>query len=70
MIKVKEKIVLDEKGKKSSVILDIKDYEKLIDYIEDLEDVVAYDRAKKAGGEIIPFELAVKEIEKKYGTSL
>ncbi|MEC4685422.1 MAG: hypothetical protein VST71_06795 [Nitrospirota bacterium] len=26
-----------------------------MDYIEDLEDVVAYDRAKKAGGETIPF---------------
>ncbi len=70
MIKVKEKIVIDEKGEKASVLLDIKEYKKLMKYIEDLEDVVAYDRGKKEGGKVIPFEQAVKEIEKKYGTKL
>lgn len=70
MIKVKEKIVINEKGEKSSVLLDIKEYRKLLKYIEDLEDVVAYDKGKKESGGVISFEQAVKDIEKKYGTHL
>ena len=70
MIKVKERIVLDEKGRKVSVILNVKDYKRLLDYIEDIEDVIAYDKAKSAKREVIPFEQAVKEIEAKYETKL
>ncbi len=68
MIKVKERIVLDENGRKVSVILNVKDYKRLLDYIEDIEDVIAYDKAKSAKREVIPFEQAVKEIEAKYET--
>ncbi|MDP2167590.1 MAG: hypothetical protein Q8J64_04575 [Thermodesulfovibrionales bacterium] len=70
MLKVKKNIVIDEKGRESSVLLPIKDYKKLVEYIEDLEDVAAYDKGKRAGGEIVPFERAVREIEKKYGKLL
>jgi len=33
-------------------------------YIEEMESVCAYDTAKAYGGEIIPFEQAVSEIER------
>ena len=33
-------------------------------YIEEMESVCAYDTAKAGGGEIIPFEQAVSEIER------
>jgi hypothetical protein len=68
MIKVKEKIVLDEKGRKVLVILDAKDYKRLLNYIEDIEDVIAYDKAKLTKSKVVPFEQAVKEIETKYET--
>ena len=70
MVKVKRNIVIDEKGRESSVILPIKDYRRLMEYIEELEDIAAYDKGRKAGGEIIPFERAIKEIEKKHGKRL
>jgi len=70
MIKVKRKIVLDEKGREVSVILDVGDFKRLLEYIEDIEDVIAYDKAKAAGSKAIPFEQAVKEIEAKYETEL
>ena len=55
--------ITDTTGKKLSVILPIKDYEKILDELEELEDIKAYDRAKARKSEPIPFEQAVKEIE-------
>ena len=39
--------ITDHKGKKISVVLSIKDYQKLIEKLEDLEDVRLYDEAKE-----------------------
>ncbi len=55
--------ITDSTGKKVSVILPIKDYEKIMDELEELEDIKAYDRAKVRISEPVPFEQAVKEIE-------
>ncbi len=33
----KEKFIVDEKGKKKAVVLDIKDYEEMLEDIEDLK---------------------------------
>jgi hypothetical protein len=52
--------ITDTTGKKASVILPIKDYEKIMN---ELEDIKAYDRAKARKSEPVPFEQAVKEIE-------
>ncbi len=46
MIQVKEKYIVDTKGNTTNVILTKKDYDRLVEYIEELEDVAAYDRAK------------------------
>ncbi len=63
-MKVKEKFITDDKGKTISVILDIEEYKKLQAHIDELEDVVLYDRAKKSKDEVIPFDKAIVEIEK------
>lgn len=44
---MKTQFVTDDHGKKVAVILPIKDYQKMIDELEDVEDVRQYDRAKK-----------------------
>ncbi len=56
--------VVDDSGKKTAVILDIEEYEKLIDEAEELETIRAYDAAKAAHDEVIPFDQAVAEIER------
>ncbi len=63
MIKLKEKFVIDNKGKRVGVFLDITDYRKIIEELEELEAVRAYDAASASGDEAIPFEQAVCEIE-------
>jgi len=37
----------DKKGNKTAVLLPIKKYDKLLEQLEDLEDVRLYDEAKK-----------------------
>jgi PHD/YefM family antitoxin component YafN of YafNO toxin-antitoxin module len=62
--------VVDENGKHVSVLLPIEEYERLIEELEELEDVLAtqaYDEAKaeleRGEDELIPWEQAKKEIE-------
>ena len=58
--------VVDENGKHVSIILPIEEYERLIEALEDLEDVRHYDEAKAAfqrgESEVVPLEQAMREI--------
>lgn len=64
MVKLKERYIVDEKGKCIGVLLDIEDYHKLLAELEELESIRAYDVAKTSGDEAIPFEQAIAEIDK------
>jgi len=44
-MKIKEKYVIDEKGKKTAVVLDLASYNALLEHIEDLEDALELDEA-------------------------
>jgi hypothetical protein len=37
----------DEKGKRTAVVMPIEKYNKLMEYLDDLEDVRLYDEAKR-----------------------
>lgn len=65
MTLLKERYVIDENGEKVSVILDIDDFNRIREELEELDAMKAYDRAKASGEEEIPFEQAIAEIEKK-----
>lgn len=50
----------DIKGKKTGVFLSMKDYIKLMEELEELEDIKAYDKAKKRNEKSIPLRDAIK----------
>ena len=60
----KERYVVDKKGERIGVILDLNDYRKMLTELEELESIRAYDAAKASGDEAIPFEEAIEEIER------
>jgi hypothetical protein len=60
----KTKFIKNKKGQKVSVVLDIKDYAALLEDLEELEAIRAYDAAKSSGEKPVPFETATKEIER------
>jgi hypothetical protein len=64
MLEIKEKYIVDEKGNRIGVVIDIADYRKVLEALEELECIRAYDAAKSSGDTAIPFEQAVSEIEK------
>lgn len=64
MIKVHPEYIVDEALNRKSVILPYSEWKSIVEEIEELEDIRAYDRAKnETEDEAVPFEQAVKEIE-------
>lgn len=60
----KERFMVDEQGNRVSVVLDLKDYERMLEELEELASIRAYDTAKAAKDEAIPFDQAVEELER------
>jgi hypothetical protein len=65
MITVNPQYITDNKGKKISVILPIKDFKAIIEELEELNDIRLYDEAKKSNEPSIPIDDAFKLIEAK-----
>ena len=65
MSKLNESYVVDKEGHKIGVFLDIKTYNHMVEELEELDDIRAFDEAKAEKDEAIPFEHAVREIERK-----
>jgi hypothetical protein len=63
MHKVKEKFIVDGKGRKTGVILDMAEYKRIYEALEELDSIRTYDQIKASKDEIIPFEQAIREIE-------
>ena len=63
MPRSKEKFIVNKRGRRVSVILDVREYEEMLADLEELDSVRAYDRAKASPDEAVPFEQAVEEIE-------
>ena len=62
-MELKKRYLIDEDGNRLGVVLDIKDYRRLLEELEELETLRAYDAAKASGDQTIPFDQAVAEIE-------
>ena len=56
--------LVDEEGNRKAVVVPISDWEQIVDALEELEDIRAYDDAKRDSTEAIPFEQAISEINK------
>ena len=58
--------IVDESGKRVSVILPVEEYERMVEALEDAEDVRLYDEARAAQQdgdfEVVPLEQAMSEI--------
>ena len=60
-----EKFLIDEHGTRVAVVLDIEDYQRILeDHLEELEAIRQYDAAKTAVDEAIPLDQAVDEIRR------
>lgn len=58
------KFLTDEHGKKISVVLDIEEYEKMLEELDDLDDIRAYDEAKASGEISVPFRRSLERTKR------
>ena len=56
------KFVVDEQQNREAVLLPYKEWEKIVEEMEMLDDIRAYDEAKSHPSDPVPFNDAVKEI--------
>ena len=64
MITIHPEYVVDENQNKKAVIIPFIEWKQILEEVEELEDIRAYDATKSEKDEIIPFEKAVQEIRK------
>lgn len=64
MITLHPQWVVDENDQRKAVLLPVLEWERLIEELEELDDIRAYDKAKASPQDAVPFEQAVREIEK------
>ena len=55
----------DKSGKKVSVLISLKEYERMLDELDELNSIKAYDKAKASRQRFVPAEIAFNEIERK-----
>lgn len=66
MANVQERYLVDEHGERFAVVLTLEEYDKMVQELEELEDIRAYDAAKASGETPVPIEQALAEIEQTH----
>ena len=51
----------NEKGERVAVVIPVKEYEQLLESLEELDEIRAFDAAEASGETPIPFERTVSE---------
>jgi PHD/YefM family antitoxin component YafN of YafNO toxin-antitoxin module len=64
MVNAKEKYVTDGQGNRVAVLLEVEEYRRLLDALEELESIRAYDTAVAVREEAVPFDKAVEELKR------
>ncbi len=62
MINFHPDVIIDANNHKKSVVLPYEEWEKILDLMEEFDEIHAYENAKAEPDEFLPFEQAVQEI--------
>ena len=60
-----EQYVIDDEGNRKAVIVPITEWEKILEALEELDDILAYDEAKSEASDPVPFDKVVNELNRK-----
>lgn len=63
MVNVHPQYVVDEHQHRQAVLLPMAEWECILEELEELDDIRAYDEAKSRPHDAIPFEQAVHELQ-------
>lgn len=68
MVTLHPEFVIGKDKRKKAVLLPFPEWEKILDELEELDDIREFDAAKSSEEESIPFNQAVREIRDNYDT--
>ncbi len=63
MVNAKEKYVTDGQGNRVAVLIEVDEYRRLLEALEELESIRVYDTAVAVREDAIPFDKAVEELK-------
>ena len=64
---MKPQYITNEKGKKIAVVIPVEQYAHILEQLEELADIRAYDDAKMVNEPSIPIENTFKQLDAKRG---
>lgn len=67
MTTVHARYIVDARKRPQAIVLSVKEWRRIVEELEELDDIRAYDEAKSGPQEAIPLEQAIREIEVKAG---
>ena len=67
MVILHPQFVVDDQQHRKAVLLPVAEWQRIVEELEELDDIRAYDNAKSGSQDAIPFEQAVREIQEGYG---
>ena len=63
MITIHPEYLVDTKQNRKAVLLPLAEWERIVEELEELDDIRAYDKAKAGSGDAVPFDQAIREIQ-------
>lgn len=63
MIQMNPQYIIDDAQQTTAVVLPVNEWNNVLDALEELDDIRAYDQVKSQSSDAIPFEQAIGEIE-------
>ncbi len=67
VVPIHPQYVVDEEQHRQAVLLPLADWERIVEELDELDDIRAYDQAKVGHQETVLFEQAVREIQEGPG---
>ena len=64
MVMVHPEYVVDAQQQRKAVLLPVVEWDQIVEELEELDDIRAYDRAKASSQDKLPFEQAVRDIRR------
>jgi len=63
MLPLHPQYVVDENQRPQAVLLPVAEWERIVEELDELDDIRAYDEAKAGPQEAVPFDQALREIQ-------
>ena len=60
--------IIGQDDVKTSVVLPLAEWEQILEELEELDDIRAYDAAKRGSQETLSFDVAARELSAKYSS--